>query len=250
MIKLKGMNNHSLNLTTFNPMSEEGKLNIKSWAEEDRPREKLLFQGRGALSDAELLAILLRSGSRNESAVELSKRILALVGNNLNDLGKTDLSQLMEFKGVGEAKAITIVAALELGRRRKLVEVGKKAAINSSQDAYFQLFAQLSDLPNEEFWIILLNRRNQILEKRNISKGGVSGTVADAKLIFKPAIERLASGIILAHNHPSGNLTPSNADRQLTKKLIRAGQDLDINVLDHLIIGDDAYFSFKDEGLM
>ena len=170
-------------------MSEVGKLNIKSWAEEDRPREKLLFQGRGALSDAELLAILLRSGSRSESAVELSKRILALVGNNLNDLGKIDLNQLMEFKGVGEAKAITVAAALELGRRRKLVEVKKKPTVLSSHDAYIQLSANLSDLPNEEFWIILLNRRNQILEKRNISKGGVSGTVADAKLIFKPAIE-------------------------------------------------------------
>lgn len=231
-------------------MSEEGHLNIKSWAEEDRPREKLLLNGKGSLSDAELLAILIGSGSRNESAVQLSQRILASVNNNLNHLGKADLNQLMQFKGIGEAKAITIVAALELGRRRKLVESDKVNQIVSSQDAYEELTGVLSDLPNEEFWVLLLNRSNKVIEKRNISKGGVSGTVADAKLIFKAAIERLASGIILAHNHPSGSVKPSNADKLLTNKLVRAGKDLDIVIIDHIIVGDRNYFSFKDEGLM
>ena len=225
-------------------------LNIKSWAEEDRPREKFLLKGKSTLSDAELIAILIGSGNKNESAVELSKRIMASVNYNLNALGKAEVSELMDFKGVGEAKAITIAAALELGRRRKIAQADKKPKINTSKDAFVQIEGDLSDLNYEEFWVLLLNRSNELIGKVNVSKGGVSGTVADAKLIFKPAIEKLASSIILCHNHPSNNLTPSNADIRLTKKLTQAGTTLDVSVLDHIIVGSKDYYSFTDEGLM
>lgn len=225
-------------------------LNIKSWAEEDRPREKLSAKGLTALSDAELIAILIRSGSKEESAVELSKKILRAVGNNLNELGKMDIASIMSFKGIGSAKAISIVAAMELGRRRREGEIVRRRTITCSKDAYMEIADVLSDLPHEEFWVLMLNRANKIISKKNVSKGGVSGTIADAKLIFKAGIEKLASSIILCHNHPSGNLRPSEADIKLTNKLKEAGRNLDLPVLDHLIIGDNNYYSFADEGLL
>ena len=231
-------------------MTYEKRLNLKAWAEEDRPREKFLLKGKGSLSDAELIGILLGSGNRDETAVELGKRILASVEHQLNTLGKLDVKALMKFKGIGEAKAITIAAAMELGRRRKAEEVVEKPKITSSQTAYQQIADVLEDLPHEEFWVLLLNRANQLIEKRNVSKGGVSGTVADAKLIFKPAIEKLASSVIICHNHPSGNLKASQADLKLTRKIVEAGKSLDIAVLDHLIVGNQAYLSLADEGLM
>ena len=231
-------------------MSYVKHLNIKSWAEEDRPRQKFAIKGKSSLSDAELISILLGSGNKRESAVELAKKLLASVNHNLNELGKAGIEELMQFNGIGEAKAISIAAALELGRRRKLSNVDKKPKINSSNDAFEQIEAHLTDLAHEEFWVILLNRSNQVIDKRSISKGGVSGTIADSKLIFKMAIEKLASGIILCHNHPSGNVNPSLADKKLTLKIADAGKTLDILVLDHLIVGNNSYFSFADEGLM
>ncbi len=226
------------------------RLNLKSWAEEDRPREKFSLKGKNSLSDAELIAILIGSGNKHETAVELSKRILASVNSNLHELGRKDIEYLMKFKGIGEAKAISIAAALELGKRRKETESLRRVMIKSSKDAYEVISAELSDLPHEEFWILLLNRANRVIQKLHISKGGVSGTFADSKLIFKPAIEQLASSIILCHNHPSGNLKASHADIQLTKKLVAAGKNLDISILDHLIIGNNSYYSLSDEGLM
>lgn len=222
---------------------------ILSWAEEDRPREKLLMKGKAALSDAELIAILIGSGSRELSAVDLSKLILQSVNYNLHELAKLSINDLIKFKGIGEAKAISIAAALELGRRRKESEVVKKAKVSSSADAYEAVRPYLMDLLHEQFWVLLLNRANEIIRPQQISIGGVAGTVADPKMIFKAAIEHLASSIILVHNHPSGNLTPSQADKDLTKKVKEAGRMLDIPVLDHLIFSDNGYFSFADEGI-
>lgn len=223
-------------------------LGILSWAEEDRPREKLLLKGRAALSDAELIAILIGSGSSELSAVDLSKKILLYVNHDLHALAKLSVNDLTQFKGIGEAKAISIVSALELGRRRKTTEATKRNKIQSSKDAYEVISPELLDLPTEQFWIILLNRSNYVIKKRPISQGGVSGTVADPKVIFKHAVDDLASGIILVHNHPSGNLKPSHADRQLTKKMVEAGKLLEIPILDHIIFTDNGYFSFADEG--
>jgi DNA repair protein RadC len=223
--------------------------NILSWAEEDRPREKLLLKGKAVLSDAELIAILIGSGTRELSAVDLSKLILQSVNNNLNELAKLSINDLMKFKGIGDAKAISIAAALELGRRRKESESLKKQKITSSADVYEAIRPYLMDLQHEQFWIILLNRANEVIRPQQISIGGVSGTVADPKIIFKAAIEHLASAIILVHNHPSGNLTPSQADKELTKKVKAGGQTLDIPVLDHLIFSNNGYFSFADEGI-
>jgi DNA repair protein RadC len=224
--------------------------NIKSWAKEDRPREKLILKGRNSLSNAELIAILIHSGSKKETAVQLSKKILSSINSDLNKLGKLTIQDLMKFNGIGEAKAISIVAALELGRRRKNSEIEKRKSIKSSNDAFNVIKDVLSDLPHEEFWVIYLNRKNEVLKKVNISKGGVVGTVADTKIIFKHAIEQLASGIILSHNHPSGNLKPSRADINLTKKLKETGLIMDIQILDHLIIGEKNYYSFADEEII
>ena len=226
-------------------------LPINLWAEDDRPREKMLLKGAYALSDAELLAILIATGTRELSAVDLGKKILALTGNQLNELGKLSIKDFKKVKGIGEAKAITIAAALELGRRRKLDE-SKQAHqfITSSKQAADYFLPLLSDLKHEEFWVGYLNRRHKIIELKKVSEGGVAGTVADPKIIFKHAVELLASSIILAHNHPSGNLSPSEADKQLTKKLVQGGKMLDILVVDHLIISDQRFFSFADEGLM
>lgn len=225
-------------------------LNIKSWAAEDRPREKLVLKGKASLSDAELIAILLGTGTSKLSAVDLAKNILQSVKNDLNELGRLTVKDLMKIKGIGEAKAITIISALELGRRRKDFQAEEKPRITGSSDVFEILKADLLDIPHEAFWILLLNRANRVIKKHQISHGGVAGTVADPKIIFKIAIEELASGIILAHNHPSGNLNASQADIDLTKKLKASGKLLDIQVLDHLIIAGKKYFSFADEGLM
>jgi len=228
----------------------EQNLKILSWAEEDRPREKLLQKGKSALSDSELMAILIGSGTVSMSAVELSKQILSTVENDLNNLAKLTVKELQKFKGIGEAKAITIVAAMELGRRRKGSESIKKPKISSSIDVFNYIIGDLQDLRHEEFWILLLNRSNTVIYKHQISSGGVSGTLADPKMIFKIALDNLASSIILIHNHPSGNLKPSEADIRLTKKLKDSGTLLDIPVLDHLIVTDSAYYSFADEGIL
>ena len=225
-------------------------LNIKSWAEEDRPREKLLMKGKAALSDAELIGILIASGTKDKSAVDLSRDILNTVNNNLSTLAKLTVKDLMKFKGIGEAKAITIVSALEIGRRKKETEPNKKVYISSSEDAHKVIRSHLEDLKHEEFWILILNRRNQVLKKQLISSGGVSGTVADPKIIINAALQELASCIILIHNHPSGNLKPSQSDLDLTKKLKNAGEVLEIPVIDHIIYTDEGYLSFADEGLL
>jgi DNA repair protein RadC len=230
---------------------EDGKpLNIKDWNPEDRPREKLLLKGTSALSDAELIAILIGSGTANLSAVDVSKKILLHGNNNLNELAKLSVKELMKVKGIGEAKAITIVAALELGRRRKETDTEEKPKITTSKDAFDLLQGDLMDLPHEEFWVLLLNRAHRVIKKKRVSEGGVSGTVADPKIIFKMALEELASGVVVAHNHPSGNLTPSQSDIDLTKKLKEAGRFLEIQLLDHLIIAGNKYYSFADEGII
>lgn len=227
-----------------------GPLKIKSWSPEDRPREKLLSKGTPVLSDAELVAILLGTGTTSTSAVELAKRVLQTVDNSLHDLARLSVKDLTKIKGIGEAKAISIVAALELGRRRKEGDADEKPRISSSRDGFQLLRANLQDIHHEEFWIILLNRANRVIKKCQISQGGVAGTVADPKIIFKLALAELASGIILAHNHPSGNLTASQADIDLTKKIREAGKLLEIQVLDHLIVAGQKYFSFADEGML
>ncbi len=223
---------------------------ILSWAEEDRPREKLMLKGKSALSDAELIGILLGSGTVSITAVDLAKLILNSVDNNLHQLAKLTVKDLEKFKGIGEAKAITIVSALELGRRRKESELPKRTKISGSADIFDLMKPHLMDLPHEEFWIVLLNRANVVMKVIQISAGGVSGTVADPKMIFKAALEHLASALILVHNHPSGNLSPSQADRDLTRKLREAGSVLEIPVLDHLIFTDNHYLSFADESLL
>jgi DNA repair protein RadC len=229
---------------------EQQHISIKNLAEDDRPREKLLTKGKQALSDAELIAILITSGSRNETAVQLSQRILASYSNNLNELAKLSINDLKKFKGIGEAKAITIIAALELGRRRKEVDVQKQDVVKTSKDAYAHIAPKLSDLPHEEFWILLLNRNNKIIRTELVGRGGVSGTVADVRLILKSAVEHLASSIVLSHNHPSGNLQPSKEDINLTQKVKQAATLFDIQVIDHIIVGDANYYSFADEGLL
>ena len=223
---------------------------IKCWNEDDRPREKLVLKGRHALSDAELIAILIGSGNREESAVALSMRILAAVSNNLNELGKLELKKLTEFKGIGEAKAVSIIAALELGRRRRAQEGVVRKKITSSASVFEVMQPVIGELPHEEFWIIYLNNSNKILQTSQLSKGGITGTVVDIRLVFKTALSLGSVAIILAHNHPSGTLKPSQADIQLTKKLSRAGESLDIKVLDHLIVTEKAYFSFADEQML
>jgi DNA repair protein RadC len=227
----------------------EQNFSIKNWAEEDKPREKLMLKGKDALSDAELVAILIGSGNRKESAVDLCKRILASVDNNLNTLGKLSLKQLMEFKGIGEAKAITIAAALELGRRRRMEEAPELKKITSSKAVFEIMQPLIGELPHEEFWVLYLNNTNKVVHKAQISKGGITGTVVDVRLIFKIAFESNATSIILSHNHPSGKLMASDADRTITKKLKSAGEQLDVAVLDHIIITENGYYSFQDEGI-
>ena len=229
---------------------ETTNFSIKYWAEDDKPREKLILKGKSVLSDAELIAILIGSGSRNESAVQLSKRILASVDNNLNALGKLSVKQLTHFKGIGEAKAISIVAATELGRRRKLEESPELSKITSSKAVFEIMQPIIGELPHEEFWVLYLNNSNKVMYKAQISKGGITGTVVDTRIIYKTALEHGATSIILVHNHPSGTLVASEADKQITRKLKEAGKHLDIPVLDHVIVTEKSYYSFADEGIL
>ena len=231
-------------------MEDAEKLTIKEWAEEDRPREKLVLRGRQALTDAELIAILIGSGNSKESAVQLSQRILLSVNGNLDALGKLTIDNLTQFKGIGEAKAISIIAALEIGRRRLSSVVVEKPKIQSSKNAYDFIIGDMLDLQHEEFWCVFLNRRNEVIKKFQLSKGSISGTLADVRLVFKSAIECLSSSMFLFHNHPSGNLQASEADKQLTKRFVEAGKLLEIQVIDHIIVTDKSYFSFADNGLL
>lgn len=231
-------------------MSNYYKLSIKQWAVEDRPREKMLKHGFSALSNAELMAILIGSGNRAESAVELSKRILADFKNDLSLLSKVSVDKLMSYSGMGEAKSINILAALELGKRRQLINSERLPKITCSDDVFQLMTIHLSDLQYEEFWALFLDRANNVIDESNISKGGVTGTVIDIRIILKQAIEKLASSIILVHNHPSGNLSPSKADRDITQKASEAASLIDIKVLDHVIIAGKKYTSFTDEGLL
>lgn len=223
---------------------------IRLWADDDRPREKLIKKGKSSLSDAELLAILLGSGSRDESVVELAKRILLSAGNNLNKLGKLGLNDLCQFKGMGPVKAITLMAALEMGRRRKESDTPERKTILNSRDAFEYIEPVMTDLPHEEFWIIFTNRTNGIVGKKQVSAGGIVGTVADVRLVFKYALDAFATGIIVCHNHPSGSLKPSDTDIRLTRQMADAGRVMEISLLDHLIVADRKYFSFKDEGML
>ena len=222
---------------------------INQWAEDDRPREKFLLKGKATLSDSELLAILIGSGSRNESAVQLCQRILASSENNLNALGKMSVAQLMQFKGIGEAKAISIAAALELGRRRRAEDAIELKKITSSKAVFDIMQPIIGELPHEEFWVLYLNNSNKVIYKAQLSKGGITGTVVDIRLIFKMAFEQNATGLVLTHNHPSGKLIASEADLKITKRIKEAGQTLEIQVLDHLIITENGYLSFQDEGI-
>lgn len=231
-------------------MSEYKKLKIKEWAVEDRPREKMLSQGPRSLSDAELIAILIGSGNLDETAVELGRRILKSVNNNLNDLGRKGIDYLKTFNGIGEAKAVSIVAALELGKRRKDADVFVKKKITSSKDAADYFMPLLGDLNHEEFWVLLLDRGNKIIDHFMISQGGISGTVIDVRIILKNALEKLAVSLILAHNHPSGTMEASDADLKITRKIKQGAELLDISVLDHIIIGQNRYLSLADEGMM
>ena len=226
------------------------KLSIKSWAIDDRPREKLLAKGKSAVSDTELIAILIGSGSRNESAVDLSKRILSSVNNNLNHLSKLSIEELMQFNGIGEAKAITIITALELGKRKHFENTETACKISSSKQAFRMMQPVIGDLQHEEFWVVFLNNSNTVLSKQQISKGGLNATLVDVRLIYKRALELAAIGIILFHNHPSGKLTPSLSDKNLTIKIKNGGSALDIKVFDHLIITEKSYFSFADAGIL
>ncbi len=226
------------------------KRSIRDWAKDDRPREKLMAQGAGSLSDAELLAILLRSGSAKQSAVDLARTILDRAANDLHRLGQFSVGDLVKFNGMGQAKAIGIVAALELGRRRKNVEGTPRPLIASSAAAHQHLSSMLAELPHEEFWLLVLDRGNRLKDRCCISRGGMHGTVADPKIIFKEAIDRRASSIVLCHNHPSGQLRPSEEDVRLTRKLVEGGRMLDIGVQDHIIIAGDGYYSFADNGML
>lgn len=225
-------------------------MSIKFLAEDDRPREKFLLKGKNAVSDAELLAIIMGSGSRNESAVELARRILDSVGNNFHELSKLSLQDLMKFKGVGEAKAISIATALEIGRRRASQEVPERKEIGKSLDAYEIFRPYLSDLNTEEFWAIFLNQKNKVIKTKQLTSGGISSSIVDIRVLYKTALEVFAVGIIVAHNHPSGNLKPSQEDLKITKQISDAGNILNIKLLDHLILSQTSYFSFADENFL
>jgi DNA repair protein RadC len=231
-------------------MEEYHRMNIKDWAIEDRPREKLLYRGISSLSDAELIAILIGSGNSRETAVELSRRIMENVKNNLHELGKLNVENLKTFKGIGDAKAISIIAAMELGRRRNHSTALEMDKISGSSDVAQYLRPFIGDIPHEEFWALFLNRQNKIIDKQRLSQGGMTGTVIDVRLVLKMAIEKHATSLIFAHNHPSGNLEASDADRKITRQLKDAGAIMDIPLLDHLIITQAGYFSFADEGLL
>ncbi len=223
---------------------------INKWSDADKPREKLRYHGRSALTNAELIAILIGSGNRQETAVELARRILHTSGDNLAALSRLTVEELMRFKGIGEAKAISIVAALEIGRRKGLSALPKMQLIKNSSMAYRLMHSELADLTHEEFWILYLNNANKVLRRLQISKGGITGTLVDVRLVMKKALELGAVSLILAHNHPSGTLQPSQADKDITQQIINAAKTLKIKVLDHLIITQESYFSFADNKLL
>ncbi|ALU75304.1 DNA repair protein RadC [Tenacibaculum finnmarkense] len=226
------------------------KKSIKLWALDDRPREKLMLKGKAALSSAELIAIIIGSGNREQSAVGLSQKIVASVNNDLNALAKLSLEELMSFKGIGEAKAISIITALEIGKRRQFIESNRISKITSSLDAATILQPLIGDLGHEEFWVLYLNNSNKVVAKHQLSKGGFTATLVDVRLLYQKALKVSAVGIIVAHNHPSGKLKPSNSDIQLTAKIKQAGVTLDIKLLDHLIITEKTYFSFADQEML
>ena len=223
---------------------------IKNWATEDRPREKMLEKGREALSDAELLAILIRSGNNDESAVDLSRHILNDVGDNLITLSQLSINDLISYKGIGEAKAVSIAAALELGRRRRFAEAAQQPLIRNSKDAFEFFYMRISDLKHEQFWVMLLNQANKVIKIMKVSDGGINNTAADPKRIFKIALENNATAMMLCHNHPSGNVAPSDADKAITRNIVNGGKILEIKILDHIIVGIDKYFSFADSGMI
>ncbi|WP_143883705.1 RadC family protein [Chryseobacterium binzhouense] len=225
-------------------------MSIKFLAEDDRPREKFLLKGKNALSDSELLAIIMGSGSRDETAVELARKILGSVNNNWHQLSLLTIKDLMKFKGVGEVKAITIASSLEIGRRRASQEIPEKPQISGSLDAYNVLKFHLSDLRTEEFWAVFLNQSNKVIHIAQLTQGGISQSIVDVRVLFKTALEHFSTGIIVAHNHPSGNKKPSTEDINITKKIKDAGNLMNIQLLDHLIITQNAYLSFADEGLL
>jgi len=231
-------------------MDEYTNLSIRNWAVEDRPREKMMTKGIQSLSDSELIALLIGSGTRKVSAVELARQILNRAGNNLDKLGKFSISDLKKLKGIGQARATSIVAALELGRRRKTTDTPESSKITGSADVFNLMYPVLSDLSHEEFWVLILNRSNRVIESRRISQGGITGTVTDIRMILKMALEDLATSLILCHNHPSGNLQPSEADISVTHRLKEAASLMDITLLDHIIVADKKYFSFADDNLI
>ncbi|GAA4155879.1 DNA repair protein RadC [Chryseobacterium ginsenosidimutans] len=225
-------------------------MSIKFLAEDDRPREKFLSKGKNSLSDSELLAIIMGSGNRDETAVELARKVLASVNNNWNQLSLLSVKDLMKFKGIGEVKAISITTALEIGRRRASQEVPEKPAISKSNDAYLILKNHLSDLRTEEFWALFLNQSNKVIHIAQLTQGGINQSIVDVRVLFKTALDHFSTGIIIAHNHPSGNLKPSREDIDITQKIKEAGNFLSVQLLDHLIITQNSYFSFSDEGLL
>lgn len=250
----RGSISDTLQSTTSNTvsaiMSDPVYRAIPAWAEEDRPREKMLLKGKSALSDAELLAILLGSGTVGQSAVTLAQHILSTVEYNLHELGKRSIAELCRFKGIGEAKAVSIAAALELGRRRQLSDLRERPRITGSQDAFQAIAPLLADLSHEEFWLLLLNKSNAVVARERLSSGGLAGTVVDVKMVFKLALDARAAALIAVHNHPSGSLQASQADIDLTRRLCKAGEVLDLPLLDHLIVSERGYFSFADGGLL
>lgn len=229
---------------------QNNNLTIKKWALEDRPREKLLIKGKNNLSNAELIAILLGSGTRSQSALDLARKVLQDSSNSLNELAQLGVKDLKQFKGIGEAKAVAIVSALELGRRRKPDDRRLKPRLMTSNETYDFMKAELQDLKHEEFWVVLLRRNHEVINKYRVSSGGVSGTLVDPKLIFKRAVDELAAAVILIHNHPSGNKRPSESDVRLTRKIQSAGKLLDVSVIDHLIFANEGFYSFSDEKMM
>ncbi len=231
-------------------MEEYNNRSIRNWALEDRPREKMLLKGIQSLSDSELLALLIGSGTRKSSAVDLARQVLNMAGNNLDKLGKYSVSDLKKLNGIGQARAISIVAALELGRRRNLSDSPDDCKITGSSDVFVLMGPLLSDLSHEEFWALLLNRSNKIIEKRKISQGGITGTVTDIRMILKLALDNLATGLIICHNHPSGNLQPSDADISITRRIKESAALMDITLLDHVIVAGKAYFSLADESMI
>ena len=231
-------------------MDEYANLSIRNWAVEDRPREKMMNKGIQSLSDSELIALLIGSGTHKISAVELARQVLNKAGNNLDKLGKFSISDLKKLKGIGQARATSIVAALELGRRRKSTETPEAVKIAGSADVFNLMHPALSDLSYEEFWVLMLNRSNRVIEKHRVSQGGITGTVTDIRMILKMALENLATSLILCHNHPSGNLQPSEADISITRRLKESASLMDITLLDHIIVAGRKYFSFADENLL